>query len=281
MNLATEDFARLCCALFLQPNDLMSIMQIYCCDDSGTSPQNRIVVVAGYLAKVVEWRRFQDDWALMLKTYRIKQIHRADLESLKGEFIGRVPSDRLKLVRAIHSIIKRRTKVAVGAAVIKADFDEAAPEWARIIFGNAYGWCVFSCLGIVRQWCEARGYKHPINWVFETGTKGTTRVAAVFSRLCRSSQEMEYYRIGGYSFSPKSLLPLQAADTIAYEIFKHVENQVVDSGKRPVRLSMHDLMRPADEPYLKLWNREALRFCDARLSPELREAILRSKQRKT
>ena len=41
-----------------------------------------------------------------------------------------------------------------------------------------------------------------------------------------------------------SSMMLQAADTIAYEIFKHTENQWLDLGKRPVRLSMIDLIRP-------------------------------------
>jgi hypothetical protein len=67
-------------------------------------------------------------------------------------------------------------------------------------------------------------------------------------------------RIGTWSFAGKELVPLQAADTLAYEIFKQVENQVVDRGeKHLVRFSVKDLLRPHDLPYLKYWDRARLR----------------------
>jgi hypothetical protein len=68
-----------------------------------------------------------------------------------------------------------------------------------------------------------------------------------------------FWHIKGWSFQDKDVLPLQAADVIAYEVFKHVENQILDKGeKRDVRLSMLDLYRPCDENYLKWWSRERL-----------------------
>ena len=55
-------------------------------------------------------------------------------------------------------------------------------------------------------------------------------------------------------------MPVQAADTLAYEIFKQVENQILDHGdKHNVRFSMQNLIRPQDSHYLKYWNKERLR----------------------
>jgi hypothetical protein len=60
-------------------------------------------------------------------------------------------------------------------------------------------------------------------------------------------------------------VPLQAADVLAYEVFKQVENQIVDQGKKPdgskrdVRISIKELMRPEDEHYLKYWDMARLR----------------------
>ena len=68
-----------------------------------------------------------------------------------------------------------------------------------------------------------------------------------------------YGVLGGWSFQGKEILPLQAADVMAYEVYKHVENQIVDKGEKyDVRRSMIDLYRPRDDNYLKLWSRERL-----------------------
>ena len=57
----------------------------------------------------------------------------------------------------------------------------------------------------------------------------------------------------------KELKPLQAADVVAYEIFKHVENQILDGGQRhPRRLSALDLFRRQDERYVTFWNKDRL-----------------------
>jgi len=65
------------------------------------------------------------------------------------------------------------------------------------------------------------------------------------------------YRIAGWTFTDKkSVLPLQAADALAYEAAKEMENGVVDGRKRPIRKSAQDLVRPRDD--LQYWNYERI-----------------------
>ena len=69
----------------------------------------------------------------------------------------------------------------------------------------------------------------------------------------------EVWHIKGLSFQGKDLAPLQAADVLAYELFKLVENQVIDnSAKHDVRLSARDLVGAEDGKYLDCWDRERL-----------------------
>lgn len=54
-------------------------------------------------------------------------------------------------------------------------------------------------------------------------------------------------------------MPLQAADVLAYKLFKLVENQILDgSRKHDVRHSMRDLMGADDGKYLDFWDKERL-----------------------
>ena len=65
-------------------------------------------------------------------------------------------------------------------------------------------------------------------------------------------ETLALWRIGGWSFQGKEVLPLQAADVMAYEAYKYVENYILDKGEqRDVRLSMIDLYLSCDDKYLK------------------------------
>jgi hypothetical protein len=244
----------------------MSLLTVYC-DESGTDHTNRVATVCGYIGQVSEWRRFEKEWIPILRKppYRVKMMHRADLETWHGEFTaqrGWNPERRKAFLQELHPIIKARTKVAIGSAVIKEDWEDVMPNWLKRGMGGVYGWCAHECVAAVRVWCERsiHKYNHPINWVFEKGADGQSRVAAMFEELERHPKLGREFRIGSLSFACKDVVPLQAADTLAYETFKQVENQIVDRGEhRDVRFSVKDLIRPQDLPYLKYWDRARLR----------------------
>jgi Protein of unknown function (DUF3800) len=261
-------FEHLTQSLFLNKKSVMSLLTVYC-DESGTDAKNRVACVAGYIGQISEWRRFEQDWMLILKKspYRVKMMHRSNLETWHGEFTeerGWDEERRKEFLRELHPIIRSRTRVAVGIAVIKEDWEAVMPEWFKEFFGGVYGWCAHECVVAARVWCERsiRRYNHPINWVFEkaTGIDGQRQVAQMFAELERDPIMSKEFRIGSLIFASKEVVPLQAADVLAYEVFKQVENQIVDRGeKRDVRLSVKDLTRAQDLPYMKYWDKARLR----------------------
>jgi hypothetical protein len=71
--------------------------------------------------------------------------------------------------------------------------------------------------------------------------------------------ERKEWQIAGWSFQNKEIVPLQCADVLAYEMFKQVENQIVDHGiYRPMRRSLLDLVHMDDERYLDYWDKRRL-----------------------
>jgi hypothetical protein len=217
----------------------MSLLAFYW-DESGTDRKCRVAAVAGYLGQVSEWRRFEREWGKVLKKYRVHLMHRSHLETWHGEFTadcGWNPTRRAAFLRELHPIIKSCTKVAVGTAIIKEDWQEVMPDWLKRFFGGVYGWCAHECVVAVRVWCERpnRGHAHPITWAFEQGAQGQAQVLQMFTELSRDPTLKKEYRLGPISFPGKEVVPLQAADTLAYEIFKQVENQILDRGEKPRR----------------------------------------------
>lgn len=232
-------------------------------DDSATDEGKKVTAVGGYLATMYQWEKFVPKWNALLEKYDIKEMHRSDLETWNGEFTkdrGWNPTRRTELVKKAQAIIKKYTYVAIGSAVINKDFEEIIPELVRDFHGGAYGWCAHECIHQAAKWCESKKHKTPIDWVFERGTLGSSQIQFFFEKCYEipELQKLFLLKADGWTFKSKALIPLQAADVVAYEVYKQVQNQIVDGGKLDVRLSAADLFREKDHPYLKYWNRERL-----------------------
>jgi len=250
-----DAFEHLCRSLFKRPRDLMAMLTVYC-DDSGNS---RVAAVAGYLGTALQWKRFCPEWKRALDKENIQVMHRTNLETWHGEFTedkGWNPTRRTAFVKRLHPIIKHRTYTGVGTSVLLADFETTMPDWVKTLFGGPYGWCAHECIVAMRVWSDRHRQSDPIEWVFEQGTRGTHEIGLMFEGLCENPAWRQQYRLkpNGWSFKPKSLRPLQSADRVAYELYKHTENRILDKGKRNIRLSALDLFRPHELPYFKYWN---------------------------
>jgi hypothetical protein len=119
----------------------MSLLTFYG-DESGIDRQNRVALVAGYVGQVNEWRRFERQWSVVLKKYGVHLMHRNHLETWHGEFTqecGWNPARRASFLRELHPVIKSCTKVAVGSAIIKEDWETVMPDWLKRFFGGVYG----------------------------------------------------------------------------------------------------------------------------------------------
>ena len=257
-----DAFTHLSRSLFIEQDDLMSMLTIYC-DDSGTDDHNRVAVVAGWIGQVRKWEQFTKVWKTALKDFGVNQMHRSKLEAFKGEFErtkGWNEKKRAEFLQRVHPIIRTYAKVPIGSAVIKKDFEAVMPDEVKKMVGGVYGWCAQECIVAVGMWCEHTNHRHPVRWVLEAGTTGHGQLEKGFEAIYDNSSMRDKCHLKGWSFEDKSVRPLQAADVLAYEVFKQVDNQIVDKGtKHPIRISMRHLMHATtDGRYLKYWNRERL-----------------------
>jgi hypothetical protein len=101
-------------------------------------------------------------------------------------------------------------------------------------------------------------YNQPIQFVFEAGTEGQGQIDRMFRFLSRNDYFRRLCRVGGWSFQNKSVMPLQAADTAAYEFYKLIHGHVIERGIRGVRKSARDLFRQQELQYLRDWDRPNL-----------------------
>lgn len=241
-------------------------------DESGTHGGSSNAVVGGYLSTVQKWKKLRKAWQSILDRENVQAFHRVDMESFQGEFEGWGRERQVAVILECQDLIKRHTEKGLGAAVVIRDFERVMPAALKRVLGGPYGWAIHDCMIGIGRWADSSGQKGMVQYVFETGAHGRRQVERMISVLCSHppAARLSKYdwqktlRIAGSSFQCKKYVTqLQAADWFAYEVYKHMDNRVVEGPKRPVRRSARHLFRPSiDEVHY--WDGDRLRAWIAR-----------------
>jgi hypothetical protein len=249
-------------------------------DESRTHDDSSNVVMGGYIAQESQWTEFAREWSRMKAEEEINVFHRVAMENSWGEFKSWSRERLVDCLHDGHGIIKRRTNIGIGGSELHADFEETMPDVVKRAFGGPYGWLAQECLVGVGHWALEYKRSDPIQYVFEAGARGRHQVDRMMQVLYKDPFFRNLAKIGGWSFQSKeSVVQLQSADWFAYEVYKHVENRIVDGPKRPIRKSALDLMRPWEKPHF--WDRNRLAKWVTDAAPlienlKTRETMLRS-----
>lgn len=214
-------------------------------DESGTHDKTDALAVAGYIATEEQWGWLAREWFDLLRSESISLLHMTDLECFQGEFKGWNKARQIRVLSRAHGIIQRRVRVGISSAVIKSHYDEVIKGELRHRYGkHYYTICALDCMSRVIEWADKYSYAEPIQYVFETGAEGAGELAAKMQDFYDDERTRTRYRLRGWSFEDKrEVVQLQAADFIAYETWKQMENRILEGEKRPMRKSLFNLLR--------------------------------------
>jgi hypothetical protein len=218
-------------------------------DDSGTDDKTN-VAVAGYVSDKLRWDEFGDRWQKLLDEEDIEVFHRTDMEGppYHGNFKDWTKPRMVRVLREAHRIIRRARIRGFGNSVRVKAYHQIFPKNLKTAFGGTYGWCADACVAGVGKWANAKG--HWVTYIFEAGTKGRNEVDIAMRSLSKDPKDREKYRIANWDFAPKkgpgSVIQLQAADFLAYETYKYIDNQVVAGIRRKFRTSAQQLLDERD-----------------------------------
>jgi hypothetical protein len=236
-------------------------------DETNTASNQVVPLVAGYLASTPQWSRFNEQWTKLLVRYKVpidpkrgvRIAHRTDIHRLEGALFEKwTEPHRDEFLGKAYVLIRRHTRIPFGNAVYRKQFEEIVPKKIQKHFGGAYGWCVYSSLFTVKDWCELHNYKKPIQYIFEAGAPGQKRVNQILNEMFKNSKSRALFRMGGYKFQGKEIKPLQAADFLAWALGRYaldVEPRV------DVNVALADLLGPVQPNGGKVvfWDEKALR----------------------
>lgn len=198
--------------------------------------ETAVFAVAGYVARVEQWESFEQVWKSALYECGIESpFHMSEYESRKGQYASWNNEKRVAAINRLATIINAHVEVGVGRAVIVSDYRALIREEKELVAGleldNDFIRPHAFCLRMALEWLlldflPTLPGNEKLRVVFEKFGKGWGDLCMYYNKIIANSPwGLRLERL--ISSSPEDAVPLQAADILAYETFKHVTNTVV------------------------------------------------------
>jgi len=203
-------------------------------DDSGTHPESSVAVAACYASTVEQWKEFERNWNDAKRDAHFDIFHMAKFAASQGEFAGWSNTQKRKVLIRLCGIINTRVKVGYAVAVPKRIYDAVIQDSFRDFCGRFhYTFALRQCATRIADWRRKYHKDASMKYVFDQmGTNhGKGEIMGVMdAAITKSDREGETTGVPpltGYSFESKtSILPLQAADILAWTILQQMHERL-------------------------------------------------------
>jgi hypothetical protein len=214
------------------PGDaLVALLKVYI-DDSGDSTdpnhQDSVITVAGYVADIDRWKRFEWLWNDVLEGYEVPYLHMKEWWDRDGNIYRNIKSDPEREANFFGDLIQtiKDTMLCAVSASIRLRDLRAFNERERLDL-NAFAFGLYACIIELRP-------KFPndeIQIIIDKITKPQKHIG-----LAVQYAEMDTFadlRADELPITPlgkdesfKTILPIQAADFLAWEVRKHGNDRI-------------------------------------------------------
>jgi hypothetical protein len=221
------------------PNGWLGMLAVYL-DDSGSHSTSDIVIVAGLAGTEGELRSLEWLWRKELDAPieglkpRLSRFHMTECQDFRGEFERWTRTETDYLCHRLQTAIIESGVMAYGMACSRKDWDDLVTGDIRAVWGDPEGMCITNCFTKLIAWAQNYTFDPEMSFIFDSRTKEVERRAkTVFDAYQRW---IAMPRLVGVSFlSSHKILPLQAADMIAWEFYQYANDILVNGFIQPKR----------------------------------------------
>ena len=242
-------------------------------DESGHSvdPALHHAGMAGFVAPASEWEKVEEQWQPILDSFGLKAgFHMKNFAHFSGEYKGWKEAERRELYGALIGVITKIGPVPTGSVVSVQAFNSLS-DGQRAAFMDPYYLAFQMC---TRGAClQAYGTTEKVAMVYAYQEEfGAIKPQEVYSvDQAGTAEKMWHWMkqttdygmwMGSYASStPNELIPLQAADMLAYELIKEFENLLTRPNDK-MRWGLRQMLPLANHrPLFSFFDRpELLRF---------------------
>jgi hypothetical protein len=197
-------------------------------DESGThGRQSEVVTVAGLVGDTRSWNRIEHQWKKRLGA--IETFHATDCAAGSREFatVEKHECDRISNDLASLIAAQKGELCAVGMSVYRDDWEYCASDIVKKQCKTMYHFCLLMVLLQVNQLSQERAGGEPVAFVFAKQSQYEDYALAIHEVF---RQIETYSSIGHLEFGePRCVVPLQAADLYAYETYRELISNRLES----------------------------------------------------
>lgn len=204
-------------------------------DESGTHDASEVIAVAGFLSDTSKWVNFSVQWESALDDFGLSGgFHMADFANRVPPYDVWTEEERRQRLSRLLNIIKNNALVSFGVSFQKKAFDLLFSDRAKAICGGPYGLAAMNCYMDVGRKLHDLNWDGRVAYVLESGAKGAGQMSRVFLSNLNRPEQSEGLHLLSLRFERKrEFLPLQAADILAYELYKQLPKTLKLDSRAP------------------------------------------------
>lgn len=209
-------------------------------DETGDTkdPSQKFIGMAGFAAPAEKWEILEGKWKMILKEFKVPYFHMKEFTISEGVFRGWKDDEpkRRKIFGGLIKTIREIKPLPIGCVFSSEDF-RSLPKRDQDMIKDPYFLSFISCVGLPCMFLQNAPPDVKFATVF--GEHG------IFAKTAKEFYEriQEMYEVGARLYPPnfrdmRECVPLQAADIIAYELYKEADRQRY----RPKSPSRHGIL---------------------------------------
>lgn len=214
-------------------------------DDSGTHDQSSIVLLAGVFGTEAEMTSLERMWQKHLDRPLdglkppLTRFHMTDCQGSRGEFEGWSRTETDYFCHQLQTTIIDSGVSAYGIGCARKDWDDLVTGDMRAILGDPEGFCVRNCFVKAIEWANANTFDPRMSFIFDGRPHRQRENKVVFDAFQR--QTSSPHLVGISFITSHKIQPLQAADMIAWELYQHANDILVEGLRAPKRQQLLNL----------------------------------------
>jgi hypothetical protein len=194
-------------------------------DDSGTHPTSAVRVIGGFVATKDVWQELEPKWSAILDPFRERGVdcfHATDCLNHRKKYQAILDVECRRIYREAADLLSGANIYAMWASVREADWATVAN--ANSEFGglapSAYDFCIDRVVSDVVNWALRFAEGTPVGVVIADQEEHQSETERTIMSWRRHARIEELIGTVGFA-SPKKMIPLQTADMMAHEAFRH------------------------------------------------------------
>ncbi|MER8844418.1 DUF3800 domain-containing protein [Mesorhizobium australicum] len=208
-------------------------------DDSASDKGDKRLFMAGYLNRADTWERFCEAWTEELQLApTIAYLRMVEANNLRGEFKGWTKEARDLKLKGLQRVINHFRPLSFQFTVNRGEHFRVLTPVSPRGLGSPHFICCFSVISGVARYVAGTKANTQIEFIFDEQEGVSADMALLFHEMKRSITRGARKLISSAPAfkNDKLVLPLQAADMLAWHLRREHEN----------RRSEHDVLPMAD-----------------------------------